>query len=758
MKICLITSWFPTKGRPYVAPFVYSYAKCLAQSGAEVSVISVREKGDEVFSKRDHIPTYRVNPRFPLFSILKLTKRIKPDVIHVHAPNFFGSAAIIAAKLIGIPIMATVYRAEIDTLRNPFLVFLRRLALRRFQRIVALSYFSKSLALKAGVKENKLSVIYNSCDEELFLPRDKLNSRKKLGLPLEVKIFLFVGNLRKIKGVYTLVESLNLLHTVFPDFLALIIGRGEEEEKLKSRVKEYGLADNIRFLDWLPQKQLSDFYNAADIFVLPSIREGHSIAMLEAMSSGLPILASDIEGNRESIKNGVNGLLFESGNEKMLSEKLLTLLRDSRLQKEMSAINPKIYLEKFSTRSQIEKYTEVYKSLSDKEQDKIHNRSRVLLIDNQGLSFYTSYLARGLSRYNDLIFFGLSEEDFVITGAIQEKRIRFHNIGKKLLRGRSVVSLFVARPLRWSIILSRAFLFRQDYDIVHIQGHLPLFFLFIPILKLRSIKICLTLHDVTLRPSYNDLRGKVELLYVRAIAQPHMLKKYSDSLIVHGSYLKNQLISEGINGDKIYIIPIFDYKYLLSPQNVAKSHHCNIVLPSDYILVFGKIKPYKGIDILINAAKIVRQRISGKKFDLVIAGRGDASYFSGLLSKDDYEYIHIHNEFIPNSEIPDLFTRARFLVLPYNDASQSAVTSLAYTFSKPVIASDAGSIPEYVEHGKTGFVFETGNVTQLANYILELLENEDSCIQMGKKAYKKLFQDMSLERCCEIIDGVYKRN
>ena len=102
-----------------------------------------------------------------------------------------------------------------------------------------------------------------------------------------------------------------------------------------------------------------------------------------------------------------------------------------------------------------------------------------------------------------------------------------------------------------------------------------------------------------------------------------------------------------------------------------------------------------------------------------------------------------------------MFKGAKFLVLPYTDASQSGVISLAYTFSKPVIVSNVGSIPEYVDHGVTGFTFETGDTDQLANYMTKLIEDNNLCNEMGKNAHRKILNEMSLERCCDIINGLY---
>ena len=154
-----------------------------------------------------------------------------------------------------------------------------------------------------------------------------------------------------MKGVYTLIEAIKILNTKYPNsFLAVVIGQGEEREKLELLVNKYDLANKVKFAGWMPQTQLAYFYNAADVFVLPSVVEGHSIALLEAMSSGLSIVASNIEGNRESIEDPLNGLLFESGDEKMLAERLETILTDTELQQQMSAINPEIYFKKFSTK------------------------------------------------------------------------------------------------------------------------------------------------------------------------------------------------------------------------------------------------------------------------------------------------------------------------------------------------------------------------------------------------------------------------
>ena len=360
-KVCVVTSWFPTKNRPNLAPFVFNFAKNLGKCGVEVSVIIPNTDNGESITKLEFMTVYRVPKKLSMLSMLGLVKTITPDIIHVHAPNSFSSNAIVVAKLKGIPIVATVHRGEIDRASNVVRVF-RKFALARFDKIIAVSVFTRSLALKAGARADYTSVIYNSCDEMIFSPSDKFAARQKLNLSSK-KIFLYVGNLIKIKGVYTLIEACKILSSTNKDFLLLVIGDGKERGKLESLVKSYDLDKNVQFLGWLPQNILPHYYNASDFFVLPSVIEGHSVALLEAMASGLPVIASKVGGNMETIVDGENGFLFETGDPRNLAENLLRLLTNDVLRVQMSQNSLSIYGKKFSTKIQMENYLKIYESL-----------------------------------------------------------------------------------------------------------------------------------------------------------------------------------------------------------------------------------------------------------------------------------------------------------------------------------------------------------------------------------------------------------
>jgi len=390
--------------------------------------------------------------------------------------------------------------------------------------------------------------------------------------------------------------------------------------------------------------------------------------------------------------------------------------------------------------------------------------SPVLIFDSEDLSDYTCYLARGISKYRDVIIYCLSEASYYETGLFNEDRVKFNYLKRRLPKGYSTMKGIVRAAILFfllSIILAKT-----KYEIVHIQENLPMFFFFIPFLKLRKKKIFWTIHDVEIFAPSKSIHGKLQVLFTKAVCQRNILTKYVDAIIVHAQSLKERLIAKKIVKDKIHVVYHFDYMYLLknnrnklSVESIGKQISNQSVPSNGYALFFGSVAPWKGMDVLMEAASKVYDQI-GSIFNLVIAGtppEGYHSHFDKLL-KGSQGHIHVINKYIENNEIPDIINNSKFLILPYNNSfkdSVSGVIPLAYTFSKPVIVSNVPTLSEYVDHNQTGFVFESGNSTQLAKYIKDLIQNEHNCEEMGKKAYQKLLNQMSLEVCCKKINDIY---
>jgi glycosyltransferase involved in cell wall biosynthesis len=395
----------------------------------------------------------------------------------------------------------------------------------------------------------------------------------------------------------------------------------------------------------------------------------------------------------------------------------------------------------------------------------VEKRLKVLLIDNEDFSDYVSYFARGLSIYVDVTLYCLSEESPNVTGAAKQKGIKINYINKRLAKGSSSVKGIVRVFFLFFILLN--VLMRTKYDIVHIQDYLPAFFLFIPFLKLRRKRICWTLHDLDIFVLWNRLfatgiDGRLQVLFRKMVTQPTLMSRYVDKILVHALSHKQQLMVKNVQEKKIHVIRQFDYQYLLEfSNNNAITRSDDFVLENNYILFFGNIAPWKRIDTLIEAVKIVKNKI-GQNFNLVIAGKPypgfeDIKLFENI-DNEDKKFINIINKYISSTEIPALVSKSSFLVLPYDNLfqySSSGVIPLAYTFAKPVIVSNVPSLVEYVDSGKTGLIFEVNNTKQLANCIIDLIENNSKCLEMGQTAYLKLVKEMSLNVCCKSINDIY---
>ena len=391
-------------------------------------------------------------------------------------------------------------------------------------------------------------------------------------------------------------------------------------------------------------------------------------------------------------------------------------------------------------------------------------RLKVLLFDNDDFSDYTTYLARGLSEYVDVVLYCFSRESPKITGAVNQKGIEFIYIDKRFPKGYSSIK-GIFRVLILFFILFDALL-RRKYDIVHIQDYLPAFFLFIPLLKLRRKRICWTIHDLDIfclwdRLFAAGLNGRLQILFRKLVTQPKFTGICVDRIFVHSLSHKQKLLMKKIEEEKINVIKQLDYRYLLE---ISKNNHRNVdlELKENCILFFGNIAPWKGIETLVEAARIVKNKM-GPVFNLVIAGKAypgfDGRDFFEDINKEDLEFINIINRYITSYEIPLLFRKSSFLVLPYYNQfeySSSGVIPLSYTFGKPVIISNIPSLAEYVQHGKTGLIFEEKDSTQLANFMIELIENNSKTLEMGQLAYHKLVTEMTLDKTCTDIHEIYK--
>jgi glycosyltransferase involved in cell wall biosynthesis len=241
--------------------------------------------------------------------------------------------------------------------------------MRRSDALIAVSkYTVNELTDLYGINKNKVHVIYNGVDTERFKPRsNRVEIRREFELDPKEKVVLFVGRLYHRKGLETLLRSIPPVLREFINVKFVISGTGfkQKEENLRMLSKELGIEDNVTFLGYVPDEKLPLLYSASDIFVLPAIYENFPFAILEAQATGLPVISTNVGGIPEFLVDNENGFVIEPRDPTKLTQKVLTLLQDPKLAKEMGENGRKLIEENFDWRLITSQVIDLYHKLLD---------------------------------------------------------------------------------------------------------------------------------------------------------------------------------------------------------------------------------------------------------------------------------------------------------------------------------------------------------------------------------------------------------
>jgi len=267
-----------------------------------------------------------------------------------------SAAAVLASKIIGRKVVlrpaCSGHYGDVQTARRLPFGWLQLLICKMADAFIAVSRDVSEELIQAGFARRKIHLIPNGVELESAARADKEALKKELGIPEGITI-LFVGRLSEQKGVRCLVEAFARIGERRSVSLVLI-GAGPDTAKLKNIVRDRGLDERVFFPG--PKKDAGSYLRAADIFVMPSLSEGMSVALLEAMAEGLPVCASDIPGNRNVIQHGVSGLLFKRGDAGELAASLETLIKDATLRKSFGSQARSRVAKDYSLEKMIESY------------------------------------------------------------------------------------------------------------------------------------------------------------------------------------------------------------------------------------------------------------------------------------------------------------------------------------------------------------------------------------------------------------------
>ncbi|MCA9469046.1 MAG: glycosyltransferase family 4 protein [Nitrospira sp.] len=253
-----------------------------------------------------------------------LRTRFKFDLINAHWLYPDGVAAAWLARIMGVPLVLSGRGCDINVFL--FQKYKRRSilhSLRQADRVTVVSEELKSLLLEAGVDNERVTVIRNGIDREIFSPRDKSNCVELLGLSPRSPTILFVGRLteEEEKGLRYLIFAIRELVQVRKEAILYVVGDGPMLKPYEILVKKIALQAHIHFVGAKAHKDIALWIGACDVFCLPSIREGCPNVVLEALSCGRPVVASRV-GDVPKLVGKENGILVEPGNSHALFEAL----------------------------------------------------------------------------------------------------------------------------------------------------------------------------------------------------------------------------------------------------------------------------------------------------------------------------------------------------------------------------------------------------------------------------------------------------
>ena len=293
-----------------------------------------------------------------LMRLMRLIRRFRPHVVHMwlFTANTYGRlAALLAPTKVGCVIAS---ERCVDVWKGPIHRLIDRSLARRTALVVANARAVADFCVSEGIPESKICVIPNGFDFESFRPLSRSSARETLSIPESAKAVAFVGRLEKQKGVSVLLEAARYLNEL-PDFLLLIIGEGPEEQSLKEQAEDARLLkESVRFVGSL--EDAASILPAFDVVVLPSLWEGLPNVLIEAMASGVPVVATHVGGVSELVEDGRTGFLVRPGESRPLAEKIRYLLEHPFDARGMGEVAQNASRQKFNLERTVHSYEEAY--------------------------------------------------------------------------------------------------------------------------------------------------------------------------------------------------------------------------------------------------------------------------------------------------------------------------------------------------------------------------------------------------------------
>lgn len=340
LKVLTFTSLYPNTEMPQLGVFVenrlrnllqdtdieshvfvpvpwFPFSQYCGEKYAKYARISKKDNRHGIkvtYSRYFHLPKIGMNMQaisMAISSYFQIKRIIREgynfELIDAHYVYPDGVAAVLLAKMLNKPVVITARGSDLNVYRKYFVPrILIKWATKKANALITVCQALKDVLADMSVAGEKVTVLRNGVDLDLFSPlEDREKARRKLGL--EGKTLLMVGRLVGLKGHKLAIQALALIKNTS----LLIIGEGEEKERLEQLVEELSLGERVRFIGAVAHSELAAYYSAADALLLASSSEGWANVILEAMACGTPTVATNVGGTSEIICSPEAGVLVK---------------------------------------------------------------------------------------------------------------------------------------------------------------------------------------------------------------------------------------------------------------------------------------------------------------------------------------------------------------------------------------------------------------------------------------------------------------
>ena len=269
-----------------------------------------------------------------LFKLYRFIKKHKFDIVHTHSSKA-GILGRWAAKFAGVAVIIhTVHGWEFhehqNKIKNWIFIFLEKITTIITDQIIAVSNYdiNKGISFKIGNRD-KFNLIYYGIDKDKFNGRHNGTFRKKIGLDSSCFVVGMIACFKPQKSPLDFIFSASRITKYISNVKFVMAGDGQLRNKIVALIERLNLKDKFIILGW--QRNIPELISSFDVLVLTSLWEGMPLVFLEAMACGKPIVATNINGNREVIKDGINGFLVKPRDSYVLAEKVIYLFKNRNL-------------------------------------------------------------------------------------------------------------------------------------------------------------------------------------------------------------------------------------------------------------------------------------------------------------------------------------------------------------------------------------------------------------------------------------------